>query len=204
MTIPNLLTFLRFFLAPVFLILYLGSGKGGFLEEVLPLSLAYLLCLIVVVLCEASDLLDGFLARRWGQVSNLGKILDPYADSTFHLTCYFAFTTQAHGEWFPVWVPLLLFYREILVGILRKLGTEKGVFIAARASGKIKTLTQASVVIAMLGYAFGKSLQSDPTPWDFDLSVPLMWIAIGVTFWSVVDYTWHNRHLFRAEPADSP
>ena len=205
MTVPNLLTFLRFFLAPVFLLVYLGSGCGAFLEPILPAPAAYIVCLVVVVLAEASDLLDGYLARRLGQVSNLGKILDPYADSTFHLTCYFAFSTGAHGGWVPLWTVMVLFYREILIHVIRKLGVERGTFISARISGKFKTFCQATTVIVLLSYAllfYGPEGEGGlPAKGMDSLAWILMGIVVGATLFSALDYTWHNRGVFR--PAET-
>ncbi|MHC4598896.1 MAG: CDP-diacylglycerol--glycerol-3-phosphate 3-phosphatidyltransferase, partial [Planctomycetota bacterium] len=188
MTVPNLLTFLRFFLAPVFLLVYLGSGHGAFLEPILSARAAYIVCLVVVLLSEVSDLLDGYLARRLGQVSNLGKILDPYADSTFHLTCFFAFTTNAHGGWIPLWAVMVLFYREVLIHVVRKLGVERSTFIAARVSGKFKTFCQANTVILLLVYAlvfYGpKEGGGLPAPGMETLANILVGIVVGVTLFS--------------------
>jgi CDP-diacylglycerol--glycerol-3-phosphate 3-phosphatidyltransferase len=200
MTVPNMLTFLRFFLAPLFLLIYLASGTGGFLETALPPRAAYGICLFMVLLAEVSDLLDGFLARRWGQVSNLGKILDPYADSTFHLTCFFAFSTASHGRWIPLWLVMVLFYREVLIHVIRKLGVERGIYISARTSGKFKTFCQASSIIGLLGYGMltGPSLAGDGLPLlgSVDLPLVLITIAVAVTAFSAVDYSWANRNVF--------
>src|SRR5471030_2418157 len=101
-------------------------------------------------LSELSDILDGVLARRLNQVSNFGKLLDPYADSTFRLSCYFAFASNAHGHWIPLWMVMILLYRDLLVTVIRTFAVERGVYIHARASGKIKAITQGTVVFVTL------------------------------------------------------
>lgn len=203
MTIPNLLTLARFPLAPLFLLVFLASGDGGFLRPLLSPPAAFALCLAFTAFCEISDLLDGYLARRWGQVTDLGKILDPYADSTFHLTCFFAFAAGAHGAWFPLWMVVVLFYREVAVGVIRKLGTERGIFIQARTSGKLKSLSQASAVIALLILALALSLRPSMDAETFRdtmaaRALPMMWIVVGISVLSILDYAWANRALFRA------
>lgn len=202
MTIPNLLTLIRFFLAPLFLGVFASTGAGGPLSAFLGEPAALALCIAIVALAEISDLLDGYLARRLKQVSDLGKILDPYADSTFHLTCYFAFATGAHGPWLPVWVVLLLFYREVLVEVLRKLGASRGIYIAAALSGKMKTFTQATVILLCLSLAFVASMPDRfGGPWIgsmSDLATPLAWVAVAITWVSGLDYAWRNRALLKA------
>jgi CDP-diacylglycerol--glycerol-3-phosphate 3-phosphatidyltransferase len=204
MNLPNAITMIRFLLAPVFLFLFVGSGVEAVLDGVLEESTVFLLCFVIVAVAEVSDLLDGFFARRWGQVSNLGKVLDPYADSTFHLTCYFAIASGAHGRWVPLWVVLFLFYREVLVEVLRKLGATRGLFIAAAISGKMKTFTQAAVVLIALALAFAKSFPGGPPggriPGDLgDIVTPLAWVAVAVTVASGLDYAWRHRALLRRD-----
>jgi CDP-diacylglycerol--glycerol-3-phosphate 3-phosphatidyltransferase len=159
-----------------------------------------------VAAAEVSDLLDGYLARRWKQVSNLGKILDPYADSTFHLTCFFSFATGAQGSWLPVWVVLFLFYREVFVEVLRRMGAEKGIYVAASMSGKMKTFTQASVIVIVLVLALaadlpaGRAAGLDPSL-AAGIVPPLSWFAVAVTWLSGADYAWRHRAIFRGSGA---
>ena len=202
MTWPNLLTLFRLFSAPVFLALFIGSGTGGFLSNIMSPWTGLLCCLIVMSLSELSDILDGVLARKLNQVSNFGKLLDPYADSTFRLSCYFSFASQAHGKWIPLWMVMVLFYRDLMVTVIRTFGVERGEFVHARASGKIKAIAQGSVVFVTLVFALMTQeelvcYESTAGRQVTSIAHTLMWVVTAVTVWSAMDYFWANRHLFR-------
>ncbi len=206
MSIPNLLTLFRLATAPLFLALFIGSGQDGFLDFALTPQQGILACIVVAALSELSDILDGILARRLGQVSNFGMLLDPYADSTFRLSVYFAFASHAHGPWIPLWMVMVLFYRDLLVTVIRTFGVERRVFVHARGSGKIKAIAQGTVAITVMTIAAiaGEAYVSYGNPVTLRLTGvahSLMWIVTLVTVWSAGDYAWHNRHLFRSVPA---
>jgi CDP-diacylglycerol---glycerol-3-phosphate 3-phosphatidyltransferase len=191
MSLPNLLTLFRLFSAPVFLALFIGSGDDGFLRSLLTPRSGLIACLIVMSLSEISDVLDGILARRLNQVSDFGKLLDPYADSVFRLSCFFAFASHSHGGWIPLWMAMTLFYRDLLVTVIRTFGIERRVFVHARASGKIKAIAQGSVEFVILAAALLIG-EAHVRP----LATTLMWLVTAVTAWSAWDYFWANRHLF--------
>jgi len=197
MSWPNILTLFRLFSAPVFLALFIGSGEDGFLQP----GMGLWACLILAVLSELSDILDGILARKLHQVSDFGKLLDPYADSVFRLSCYFAFASHAHGKWIPLWMVMVLFYRDLLVTVIRTFGVERREFVHARASGKIKAIAQGTVVILTLAVAllFGEQYVAYEAAargfYATSLARMLMWVVTVVTLWSAVDYLWANRHL---------
>ncbi|MCZ7645349.1 MAG: CDP-diacylglycerol--glycerol-3-phosphate 3-phosphatidyltransferase [Planctomycetota bacterium] len=204
MSVPNLLTLFRLASAPIFLALFIGSGEGGFLSAWLTPQAGLWTCLAVIVLSETSDILDGIIARKYNLVSNFGKILDPYADSTFRLSVYFSFASQAHGKWIPLWMVMILFYRDLLVTVIRNFGIEQGLYVAARASGKIKAVAQGGAAIAVLIIAAVKgsdwvAYQSRAGEYVSAMAHSLMWLVTGFTLWSAFDYTWGNRHLFRME-----
>lgn len=206
MSLPNILTLFRLATAPVFLALFIGTGPGGFLQSLLTSRQGLWACLIVMALSEISDVLDGILARRLNQVSDFGKLLDPYADSTFRLSCYFAFASQAHGKWIPLWMVMILFYRDLLVTVIRTLGVERRVFVHARASGKIKAIAQGSVVFVTLLAAviYGEEFVAYSRQGS-SLAAYLMWVVTVVTLWSAWDYFWANRHLFSsAQTTNTP
>src|SRR5579862_8569492 len=202
MTWPNILTLFRLASAPIFLVLFIGSGTEGFLPPSLSGRAGLIACIVVMWLSEVSDIFDGILARKLNQVSDFGKILDPYADSTFRLSCFFAFASHAHGKWIPIWMVMILFYRDMLVTVIRAFGIERRVFVHARASGKIKAIAQGSAIFLTLLMAiiFGEeSVAYEATVKGAEvMSVAhtMMWVVTAVTLWSAWDYTYANRHLF--------
>ena len=208
MTWPNILTLFRLFSAPVFLALFIGSGEDGFLLSLMNNQTGLWACLTLAVLSELSDILDGILARKLNQVSDFGKLLDPYADSVFRLSCYFAFASHAHGKWIPLWMVMVLFYRDLLVTVIRTFGVERREFVQARASGKIKAIAQGTVVIVTLAVAllFGEQYVAYEATargsYATSLARMLMWVVTVVTLWSAGDYFWANRHLL-SETASS-
>ena len=204
MTVPNILTLFRLASAPVFLALFIGSGKDGFLSDAMSEHAGLIACLIVMSLSEISDILDGIIARKFNQVSDFGKILDPYADSTFRLSVFFAFASQAHGKWIPIWMVMVLFYRDMLVTVIRAFGIERRIFVHARGSGKIKAIAQGTVIFLVLSLAviYGEDRVKMKTAGTGDeatsIAHTLMWIVTAVTVWSGLDYLYSNRHLFKS------
>jgi CDP-diacylglycerol---glycerol-3-phosphate 3-phosphatidyltransferase len=158
MNIAILLTVARIFMSPVFLLVYLY-----YKELDIPLAVLPWLLIGLLSLTELSDLFDGFLARRRNQVTDLGKVLDPMADSIFRLSVLLTFTQGI------IQLPLLLvcvfFYRDSMIATLRTICAMRGVALAARLSGKIKAGIQAAsafaILILMIPYSLGAlSLES--------------------------------------------
>jgi CDP-diacylglycerol---glycerol-3-phosphate 3-phosphatidyltransferase len=147
------LTLSRILLGPIFLIVYLYYQDWG-------ISLAWLpyLLLFLAGVSELSDLFDGALARKQNKVTDLGKLLDPMADSIFRLSVLLSFTQGL------VQMPLLLvcvfFYRDLIISTLRTLCALRGYALAARLSGKIKAVIQAAIIffilLLMIPYSLGQ------------------------------------------------
>lgn len=152
MSIPFYLTLVRIVLSPVFLIFYLYHNNMGISGEALP----YIL-LILLSICELTDFFDGFFARRHNKVTDLGKVLDPMADSIFRLSVFFTLTQGVVQ--LPMLLVLVFFFRDSIVGTLRTLCALRGVALAARMSGKIKAVVQAAtayfILILMIPYSMG-------------------------------------------------
>ena len=152
MNLALFLTIGRILLSPVFLLVYLFHKQLGIPLIVLPFVLIGL-----VALAELSDLFDGMAARKRNQVTELGKILDPMADSIFRLSVFLSLT-QGFVK-LPLWLVLLFFYRDSIISMLRTLCALRGFTLAARFSGKVKAVVQgvASLVILllMIPYVFG-------------------------------------------------
>ncbi len=143
MSLPFYLTFIRVVMSPVFMVLYLYGTNWGISAVGLPYVL-----LGIVAICELSDFFDGFLARRHNKVTELGKVLDPMADSIFRLTVFLSFTQGVVQ--LPLLIVLILLLRESIVTSLRTLCALQGVALAARLSGKVKAIVQATVAFFIL------------------------------------------------------
>ncbi len=179
------LTLLRIFLSPIFPILYLEREWLGIPLTALPYILLFLL-----IICECSDVLDGMLARKRNEVTELGKVLDPMADSITHISLFLTFTQGFVA--LPLLLVLIFLYRDFFVSTLRTLCALRGVALAARFSGKMKAILQAAVafliLILMIPYSTGLiSLESFQQVCLFAVSIAALYTAI-----SIGDYVYAN------------
>jgi len=149
------ITSLRLILAPVFFYLYLHPGiNGTFFES--PVQLAVLWLLFIII--ESSDWLDGQIARRRNEVSDFGKLWDPFADTLARITYFLCFVS---GGILPVIPFLVIIFREYGILFIRVLMMQKGVALGARKGGKFKAVCYAltgfaclfSVTLDRLGFA---------------------------------------------------
>ncbi len=139
MKIAHVLTLSRLAIIPLILLLYLHFDWLG----VSPKSVGPIL-LGLLSLSELSDIGDGYLARKLNQVTDLGKLLDPLADSISRLAMFFMLTQGVIS--IPLEWPLLLLCRELIVGGVRTTCAMKGLVLAARLSGKIKAVAQGTTL----------------------------------------------------------
>ncbi len=144
MSLAHYFTLLRILISPAFPILYLGYEWFGISLQALPYVLLVLLCI-----CESSDLIDGIVARRRNQVTDLGKVLDPMADSITRISLFLTFT-QGFLE-LPLILVLVFLYRDFFISTLRTLCALRGIALAARFSGKMKAVIQAIALFLILG-----------------------------------------------------
>ena len=141
MNMPNAITVARILVCPVIFVLALSTGVGT-------LFAAFAL----YVAASLSDVWDGYLARKYGQVTDMGKLLDPLADKLLLAATFIPFYFISHrgdplGEipWWgelPLWVVLVVLGREVVVTVLRSWAARRGTIISAGPSGKFKTLLQ--------------------------------------------------------------
>ena len=174
-----MLTVARIVLAPVFFLLYQLADRGS--------PFVLLGVWGVFGLIEVSDLLDGYFARRLGLESELGKVLDPFADSISRLTYFLAFVGSGLV---PLWIFLILVYRDVSVAYIRVILSHFRVLMPARASGKLKAWVYAFAGIGglaafslrKLGWLEGSAgLSGGIAFWLFVL-------AGAVALWSLGDY----------------
>jgi len=186
MTLPNYLTFIRIFVSPIFLLVYIAHDSIGISATLLPYILLFLLAV-----SELSDAFDGYLARKYHQVTDFGKILDPMADSISRLSVFLTFTLE------PIRVPMLLIfvflYRDSVVSTLRTICALRGFALAARTSGKIKAIIQAVTALLIVLFMIPHSLQVITTEKLHEVSTWLVEIAAAYTLFSGIDYVYANR-----------
>ena len=126
----------------------------------------------VFAVAMATDWLDGWLARRSGQSSDLGRLLDPIADKILVLAALIMLV----GRVLPAWMVAAIVVRQFLVSALRLAALERGVVVSARDLGKIKTTAQA-VAVAVGGLAAGGAIRDDAAWVACLVAVLLTWIS---------------------------
>ena len=173
MTTANKLTLVRVFLIPVFLVVaYLDFPGHRYVA------------LAVFIIASLTDLLDGYIARHYNQVSDFGKFADPLADKCLVMAalCWFVETGEMFG-----WILAVVLLREFAVSGMRLVAVEKGRVIAAAWSGKIKTAS--TMVCICLMIFFG------PEPhW---LNLVCQAVILVTTVYSGVEYFIKNWDVFR-------
>lgn len=168
MNLPNALTVLRVLAVPfIVALLYFPTPSTC--------AFATLLFLIAIL----TDLADGFLARKYNQVTNFGKFLDPLADKILIAS---VLVMLVELGWVQAWVAIIVIVREILVTGLRAIAADKGHVIAADKYGKLKTIMQ-SVALVPLIYHY--PLFGIDTAW---LGSMLLFVAVVLTVYSGWNY----------------
>ena len=186
MNLAHYFTLLRVLLSPLFPILYLQHDYFG-----IPLAAVPYLMLGLLLISEFSDVFDGILARRRNEVTDLGKVLDPMADSITHISLFLTFTQGIVG--LPLLLVLVFLYRDIFISTLRTLCALRGVALAARFSGKMKAIIQASAafLIIFLMFPYTEGWISHALFQQISLYAALA--AAIYTVISMGDYVWANR-----------
>jgi CDP-diacylglycerol---glycerol-3-phosphate 3-phosphatidyltransferase len=180
MTLATKLTFSRLLLAPVIFILFwiLKYNVNPSVDLWMTLTL-----IGIAAYGEISDALDGKIARDRNEITDFGKLFDPFADSVYRFTFFFCFWWL---KMCPAWMVIVILYREMSISFLRLVLRGENVVLAARQSGKIKAIFQASAIFLILLVQASKY-------WFRNLTVELygsviMFIVVIVTLISMVDY----------------
>ena len=187
LNVPNTLSLVRVFLAPLVL-LFLSlriSAPVPFLslDGAEPLTLGDLLAAVVFIIAAITDSMDGYIARKHHLITTLGKFIDPLADKVLVIAAMIALVELQR---IPGWIVLVIITREFVVTGLRLVAAAEGVVIAASKGGKLKTVFQI-VALAMLILKLPGGMA-------------LMWVAMILTVWSGMEYLIDgSRMLLNAE-----
>ena len=174
---PNQLTLFRIAAVPIIIILML-----------LPNRICTLIAGLLFSAAAITDYLDGFLARKRGLVTTLGKVMDPVADKLLVSSAFIMLTSLG---WVPAWMACIIIGRELAVTGLRNIIAEKGEDLSASNLGKYKTGFQiAAIIPLMIHFPFlGLDVQV--------IGNLFLWGALIFTIWSGADYFIRSRSLLQ-------
>jgi CDP-diacylglycerol--glycerol-3-phosphate 3-phosphatidyltransferase len=183
-SLPNLLTISRLLVIPIIIVVFYLPWHG-----------AHYLATGLFILASVTDWLDGYLARRWGQVTLLGAFLDPVADKVLVATCLLLLVGAQDINYITI-PSIVIVGREIVISALRELMAEWGkrASVAVGVLGKIKTCLQMTAIVLLLAFHPGST-------WLGVLGVVCLYVAAILTIWSMVVYikiAWYE--LFSGVP----
>jgi len=184
MTLADKITSSRLIFAPLFFVIYL-LPRFTFIEGPVLWTLPILWILFIV--SEVTDLLDGKVARKRGEVSDFGKLYDPFADTLTQITFFFCFVIDGI---LPAFLLLVVFYREFSILFIRNLLLKRGITLAARMGGKIKTVSYIiSVGTALLASSISRlGWGGELYRWSALAAVVVFTLSVIISVISFIDY----------------
>ncbi len=199
MNLPNKITLTRIALIPVFIVV--------FFLDMIPANYNYLIAAAVFAVAAFTDFLDGHIARKRGQVTNLGKFLDPIADKVLVSTAFVLILVRGdeilHMLIWQDWVLVaagccvaVILARELIVSGFRMVAASSGLVLAADKIGKFKTFFQDLAILFLLvgAVGFGASVISNICN---GIGLVCLAAATVLTVWSGVSYIVRNRAVLK-------
>lgn len=178
MNLPNKLTVLRVIMVVPFIVFLMGNTHiTGTYDKWIALA--------IFVIASLTDLLDGYIARKYNMVTDFGKFMDPLADKL--LVCL-AMICFVELNKLPAWMVVIIIAREFVISGIRLVAAEKGTVIAASYYGKFKTAFSMVMIILLI----------------MDINIPVIqmvtqvfiWISFILTVVSLIDYIIKNKSVF--------
>ncbi|WP_173475299.1 CDP-alcohol phosphatidyltransferase family protein [Fibrobacter succinogenes] len=193
LSIASQLTMSRIVLTPFFLWVFFYDNDLDYSNNSIVFKV---LALVMVLGFMLTDYLDGKLARSMGEVSTLGKYLDPFSDKISNMTIFMCFIATGYAS---VWMVALIYFRESSVETLRTLAASEGLIMPARRSGKWKTALQGIGIVAILLGAIDPVRALIPgfeNIWP-KFPVVVMGIITAITLISGIDYFYASKHILK-------
>lgn len=167
------------------------------------INLVYFLAAIIFIIASATDWLDGYLARKNNQITDLGKFLDPIADKLL-IDGLFIFLIvapryAANTLTFSMWCAIILIARDLIVDALRLIAVTKHTVIAANIFGKAKTVLQMVAIVTILLNDWPFSYFDGSFPNGLKIAEILVYLATAVSLLSGIIYVVQNRQVLREE-----
>lgn len=186
MNLPNKITVSRIFLIPVFLLFMIPlpswTNNYGLLKDFNNFVLNYgnIVSVVIFAVASLTDGIDGYIARKYNQVTNLGIFLDPIADKIMVISALIVLVEQNK---LSSWVTIIIIAREFIVTAFRLIASDKKVVIAANKSGKLKTITQ--IALIMITLVVG----------NIYIVTSMTILALTITVYSGFTYIYDNKHI---------
>ena len=178
LALPNLLTYGRIAAVPVVVgLMYWQSILGGGLWS-------RWLALAIFIAAGISDILDGYLARIWGQQSSLGRMLDPIADKLLVASCLLMLAAEGTIRGWALFAAVIILCREILVSGLREYLAELRVGVPVTRLAKWKTLGQ----MVAIGFLIAGDAGDVILPATTEIGITLLWLSAILTLYTGWDY----------------
>lgn len=210
MSLANKLTVLRLVMVPIFLTFTITDNVW-----------TRLFALFIFIAAGLTDLYDGYFARKYGEVTDFGKFMDPLADKFLISAAFICFVGMKELN-VPAWMVVLIIGREFLITGLRLLAASKGVVIPADRTGKFKTTSQIIVIITILIILCTNSILGrfyDVTPamllrmsgWHYTAGNILVWSSYWLVFMTTIltlisglTHLYKNRNIFAEDMGFKP
>lgn len=185
LNLPNKLTLIRMFLAPIYLALML-----------IEFPYHYIVALAVFAIASLTDMLDGKIARKNNLITAFGKLLDPLADKMLTTAALLAFMREG---WCSIWIVMIVLTREFAVAGVRLIATAQGIVIPANYWGKAKTVSQmVFTIVIMLIAELDATVDIFANAGWFNLarvSNIMLWITAVLTVVSGITYFVDSKKL---------
>jgi CDP-diacylglycerol---glycerol-3-phosphate 3-phosphatidyltransferase len=187
LNLPNKITVSRILLIPIFMIFMLVDFNFGTVNLLnTDIQTSHLIGGLIFIIASITDWLDGYIARKYELITNMGKFLDPLADKLLVSAAFIILVELGSA---PSWIIIVIISREFAVTGLRLILAGGGEVVAANQLGKIKTVTQ---IIAIISLLFNNIyFESIGVPFG----TIMLYIALFFTVWSGVDYFYKNRRV---------
>jgi cardiolipin synthase (CMP-forming) len=181
--LPNILTYGRIVAVPLVAGLLLWNDRAEAISG-LGVETARWIALVIYVAAAITDFFDGYLARRWGQQSSLGKMLDPIADKVLVAVVLLVLCGDQILRGGHVWAAIIILAREVLVSGLREYLGQLRVSVPVTRIAKWKTTVQ----LVAIGFLIAGPAGDTVIPGVTWIGIGGLWIAAGLTLYSGYDY----------------
>ena len=194
MTTANKITMVRILMIPFFIYFALQYDKTSLI-----------IALVLFCLASVTDFIDGYIARKYNQITDFGKFVDPLADKLLVTAALLIFIEKGI---FPAWMVFIVLAREFIITSLRNVAAAKGKVLAASWTGKVKTCVQIAgiiidffVLIIISNRDINELLSSQFVPHDglnpILVTNIVAWVVTLVTIYSGIDYMLKNWDLVK-------